>query len=906
MAQNRKISSEGAGRYQPFSGLLDDHLNALLNVHKQFADALNHETVPEEEKVELLSIASVRDKSQLANEIRKYLSNMFGVRDYYISVKNPDETTSYFLHDLYLDSQSELQFKEIMEARIPIAGSLAEIVFNSDEQVVFDIDELKLENKISSSCISFWLGTSIKQILAIRLKVGKEDIGIFWTKPGPFGNHFFKGISGQIAVSMVNIIANEEIVRREQEKELLLSLNIDIATVRNNQDLLSLIKLKLKTLLGCSHTFITTINPDELTATAFLLDPDGKAKNHIRYKEVIAAKHSLEDGVLNVSMSSSVPVVFNLAEVLRESGSPAFFQMNYDNGIRQAVVTRLSKSDGVFGFWILFFDQEFIPERLTLIKSLGDQIAIAVSNIKANEEIQRRENEKSRLLDFSNVIVSVRDRNVLAGILKRQLADLFTIEDYIIHALGDDKKTHYPILSFPKSDFVLPHEPEPVLELNDSYFNEILESRDTVCHDVSDWFHSSNPPSYIVAAKAVFVKKIFSISLRIGQDIIAVMHFKLAGINDVAEPKLFQSVCSQLALTVANIIANERVNNQIAEIDRYKELLEEEKIYLKEEIEINHNYSEIIGESLAMKKTFRLVTQVAPSDTTVLILGETGTGKELIARAIHNNSSRKNRLMVKVNCAALPPNLIESELFGHERGSFTGATERRLGKFELANNGTLFLDEIGEMPVELQVKLLRALQEKEIERVGGKGTIKVDVRIIAATNRDLEKEMEAGRFRSDLYYRLNIFPISLPPLRDRKEDISLLATYFIYRYAKKIGREITTLSNKVLDDLLQYSWPGNIRELEHSIERSILISSGTTLKEIDLPSLKKSISRLPADDESKVQTIAENERDHILKILKYCKGRVAGEGGAADLLGVPTSTLNSKMKKLGIKKEHLA
>lgn len=199
---------------------------------------------------------------------------------------------------------------------------------------------------------------------------------------------------------------------------------------------------------------------------------------------------------MNVAMSSSFPVVFNLAEVLGESGSPAFFQMNYDNGIRQAVVACLSKGDEVFGFWILFFDEEFIPKKLTLIKSLGDQIAIAVSNIKANEEIQRRENEKSRLLDFSNVIASVRDRNLLASILKQQLADLFAIEDYIIHALGEDKKTHYPILSFAQSDFVLPHEPKPVLELNDKNFNEILESKDTVCHDVNDWYHSSNPPSY--------------------------------------------------------------------------------------------------------------------------------------------------------------------------------------------------------------------------------------------------------------------------------------------------------------------------------------------------------------------------------------------------------------------------
>jgi formate hydrogenlyase transcriptional activator len=305
-----------------------------------------------------------------------------------------------------------------------------------------------------------------------------------------------------------------------------------------------------------------------------------------------------------------------------------------------------------------------------------------------------------------------------------------------------------------------------------------------------------------------------------------------------------------------------------------------------------------------MQKTFRLVAQVAPSDSTVLILGETGTGKELVARAIHNSSPRKNKLMVKVNCAALPANLIESELFGHERGSFTGATERRLGKFELANNGTLFLDEIGEMPLELQVKLLRALQEKEIERVGGRSTIKVDVRIIAATNRDLEKEMAEGRFRSDLYYRLNIFPIVLPPLRDRKDDISSLALYFIQRFAKKSGKDIARLNNKALQELTTYSWPGNIRELEHLIERSVLLTSGDTIKQIHLPSHNPQLLPTVASEEFILKTIDENERDFILKTLKYCNGRIGGESGAARILGVPTSTLNSKMKRLGIRKEH--
>jgi formate hydrogenlyase transcriptional activator len=285
-----------------------------------------------------------------------------------------------------------------------------------------------------------------------------------------------------------------------------------------------------------------------------------------------------------------------------------------------------------------------------------------------------------------------------------------------------------------------------------------------------------------------------------------------------------------------------------------------------------------------------------------LILGKTGTGKELVARALHDHSSRKGKPIVKVNCAALPVHLIESELFGHERGSFTGATERRLGKFELAHGGTLFLDEIGEMPIDLQVKLLRVLQEREIERIGGKGAIKVDVRIIAATNRELEKGMEEGRFRSDLYYRLNIFPIALPELKDRKEDIPLLASHFIHRLAGKTGRKIKGISVGVLQDMVMYDWPGNIREMEHLIERSILLSDGDTLEKIQLPRQSNVVPVPVEKKEFTIKKLEENEKEYILNMLQYCKGRVCGHQGAAELMGVPSSTLFSKMKKLGIKR----
>ena len=330
--------------------------------------------------------------------------------------------------------------------------------------------------------------------------------------------------------------------------------------------------------------------------------------------------------------------------------------------------------------------------------------------------------------------------------------------------------------------------------------------------------------------------------------------------------------------------------------------LQEEQISFREGFHTNQDFPEIIGRSSELQHTLRLISRVAPTNSTVLVLGETGTGKELVARAIHDNSSRKTKTMVKVNCATLPPNLIESELFGHERGSFTGATDRRVGKFEQAHYSTLILDEIGELPLELQVKLLRALQEKEIERIGGDNTIQVNVRIIAITNRNLEEEVEAGRFRADLYYRLNIFPISLPPLRSRREDIPVLAAYFIQKLSKKVGIKITKISKYVFEQIMDYDWPGNIRELEHVIERSILLSDDNFLSKIYLPDKRQKCLTTAAEGGLVLKTIEENERDHIVKVLKYCKGKVAGFAGAAKYLGIPPSTLSSKLKRLGIQK----
>ena len=332
-------------------------------------------------------------------------------------------------------------------------------------------------------------------------------------------------------------------------------------------------------------------------------------------------------------------------------------------------------------------------------------------------------------------------------------------------------------------------------------------------------------------------------------------------------------------------------------LEQEKARLEAQNVYLQEEIKGAHNFEELIGSSSTLKKVLKNVERVAPTDSTVLITGETGTGKELIARAIHNLSPRKNKPLVKVNCAAIPSGLIESELFGHEKGAFTGALTKKMGRFELADKGTIFLDEIGELPLDLQSKLLRVLQEGEFERVGGTQTFKVNVRVIAATNRDLEQQSKTGHYRPDLYYRLNVFPIHLPALREREGDIPLLAQYFVRKFVVNFGKKIDRIPERMMTALQHYQWPGNIRELEHVIERAVILSEGSELEPIEWlsPSNGKACA-------AKTLTLEEMERQHIVDVLEQTNWRVSGEKGAAKILGLNPTTLEARMKKLGIER----
>jgi formate hydrogenlyase transcriptional activator len=342
---------------------------------------------------------------------------------------------------------------------------------------------------------------------------------------------------------------------------------------------------------------------------------------------------------------------------------------------------------------------------------------------------------------------------------------------------------------------------------------------------------------------------------------------------------------------VAIAIENRLAYREVAEL---KDKLAQEKLYLEDEIRGEIDFEGIVGQSSALRHVLTLVETVAPSDSTVLLLGETGTGKELIARAIHDRSRRKARTLVKLNCAAIPTGLLESELFGHERGAFTGAIAQKIGRLELADQGTLFLDEVGDIPIEIQPKLLRALQEREFERLGSNRTKKVDVRLVAATNRDLEKMMGNREFRSDLYYRLNVFPIRIPPLRERPGDIPLLVRYFTQKYGRRMQRQIESIPTAAMRKLSSWHWPGNIRELENFIERSVILTRGTALQ-APISELSNTGRTVPAMDEHEA-----NERDQIVRILKITNGRVAGPDGAAARMDIKRTTLISRMKKLGI------
>lgn len=692
---------------------------------------------------------------------------------------------------------------------------------------------------------------------------------------------------------------------RANETEILLSIGASIAETREKGDLLNVVNAKLKELFDFTHSAIGVTNPDGRSFRLFLLDPGSRSADHPDYRQVVTRpSFPFQDGVYDNSLAADAGVVLDLDELNTRIELPPYLQINYDRGIKESLMIALRKDGESIGVLGLFAEKKgtFIEKNLRIIRGISNQLSVAVANIIASDANEQSRKEMASLLAISTDIASIRDKKDLLQVIQGKLKSLFSFNDAAVVLFSENRSTYRVFLSDCESPRAGHPDFAEILDFdypsNDGIHDAALQSPTAVAVKIAEL--DLNLPNL----KFIYdtgLREIAAVALRDADEVFGVMTLLSETDNAFSESdlRLLLGISNQVSTATANILANEKIAKQLDEIDRYKQQLEAENLVLQKEINVASSRDEIIGSSAAMQRVFRLISQVAGSDSTVLILGETGTGKELIASAIHRTSPRSDRLFVKVNCASLPPTLVESELFGHERGSFTGAIERRIGKFELANHGTLFLDEIGELSLELQAKLLRAIQEKEIERVGGKSTLKVNVRVVAATNRDLAIEVDEKRFRADLYYRLNVFPITLPPLRERTEDIAPLAAHFAAKFARKSGRNVIGIDDHVLRDLTRYEWPGNVRELEHLIERGVLLANGPTITEIHLPNLKKlSPSRGP--DSMFAKTLDDNQREHILETLRKCAGRVSGPKGAAEALGLPSSTLNSKMKKLGI------
>lgn len=717
-----------------------------------------------------------------------------------------------------------------------------------------------------------------------------------------------EAINDQLALVIRNITANEKEALFASQKSILFSLSQQVTASRTLAGLVKAIDLHVKTVLNYHHTNINLLDESGKHLLPWInqgVPEDGRQKS-----PDLKVLTPVKDVLIEQAMLTGEPQLFDIVNFppgLADSGD---FESHRNSPVKQALLTRLEVNGEVLGLWVICFRERplITGDYFDLVKGIRDTLSLAILNITLNEKIRRREHEKSVLLDFSRSIAGVKDKFQLRSIFNRYLKNLCNLEELGLHWLDEQKTNRY--LYFWDDGAAYTKDPEFNLiaersfPVNDGVYDVVLATAAPVTVDVIEFCDRPDTPLCWRFLKKCGCSQIVAMPLFKGEEIVAALLVRPNNLNEIDQP-LFRSLSSQLAIAVSDLIASERIVQQLAEINQYKERLEEEKVYLSQELETTHNYSEIIGKSAALGEVFNMISKVAATESTVLITGETGTGKELIARAIHNDSPRKNKLMVKVNCAALPASLIESELFGHEKGSFTGATERRLGKFELAHGGTLFLDEIGEMPPELQVKLLRALQEKEIERIGGKGIIKVDVRIIVATNRNLEEEITAGRFRKDLYFRISTFPIHLPALRDRPEDIPLLAGHFITRFAKRSGKVIENIGNRAMAELMAYKWPGNVRELEHQIERCVLMTNGSTMKEVYLPSAPAGTAKETASAVFMPGNFDDFEKDFIVKTLRYCNGKVSGTGGAAEILGIPASTLTSRMKRLNITKKFL-
>jgi len=839
-------------------------------------------------------ITRVRDKNDLIILFKKRIKGLFYFTHTIVTlIDYKDETYVPFLLDNDGSPiRSHERYQEMVQARFSLNEPFIQSVLQADEPVSFLLEDI-MDQPGSPAFLRVNFEKGVREILMTRLmKEGKPMgfIHIYSDKPGNFSNEFrnvIKGIAPQLSSAVSNIIKNEELLNKEKEKSFLLDFSNDIATVRTKEELARAVRKAISKLNQKSGYVIRRINEDNITVSPYVYDLGIQQHDQKIVSALEKARYPINDGLQNRVLNSSIPLLFNVDREIQRGITSGYLQSWKLMGFKDVVGIRLRNGETNHG--ILFLDIEEI--NVQLLQGICSQISIALANIMANEQINKKQEEQAFLLDFSHDITQVRTKQDLQSAIVRVLDKTMHTQLAMIRVIDDDGLHMNPFMYdtalFEKAKLDFDKMFANRVTVEETYTAQVFASKEGLVFNVEEELKSGN--AYAKLWKTTGLKNMYGLPLRVGNKNIGTIWL----LANRLSPLLLKGICAQISVAIANIQINEKLL-------AYKKQLEIENDYLKEQIKTIYNFSEIIGNGELMQKVYHLISLVADSNTTVLIMGETGTGKELIARAIHNASPRKDKLMVKVNCAALPANLIESELFGHERGAFTGAIDKRIGKFELANHSSLFLDEVGELPPEAQSKLLRVIQERELERIGGKQTIKIDVRLIAATNRNLEEEVKAGRFRADLYFRLNVFPIHLPPLRERQEDIEPLTHFFVQKYSRNAGRRIKKVTPKVIQQLSSYTWPGNVRELEHIIERSILLATDDILHDVHIP------KNASADKQEQAQllnrSLDEVERGYIIETLKRCAGKISGAGSAAEILKVPGNTLHSKMKKLGISK----
>jgi formate hydrogenlyase transcriptional activator len=605
---------------------------------------------------------------------------------------------------------------------------------------------------------------------------------------------------------------------------------------------------------------------------------------------------------------------FVVSDTDEETRFPDFLKRFREHNVRSLAILPLTTAQhrlGSMGFG------RIVPQRITdtevqFMQRVAGLVAVAVDNALNSETSQAYQTQLARERDRLQVLLEV--NNVL--VTSRELPEVFRSIVSTLKRVIHHDYTSLALLD-PVSGLLKIH------ALDFPGHQGLFKQEITISRDASPAGNAIATGQPLLARGAEldrYTSDVIRVLRREGLESVCCVplitqgrtfgSLNLASLRLDAFPpqdvELLQQVAAQIAIAVENALA-------FKEIDALKNKLAVEKLYLEEEIRSEFNFEEIVGESVALKRALAQVELAAPAGTTVLLLGETGTGKELFARAIHNLSPRRDRTFVKINCAAIPSGLLESELFGHEKGAFTGAINQKIGRFELADRGTLLLDEVGDLPLELQPKLLRVLQEQEFERLGGTRTTRVDVRVVAATNSDLSKLVAERAFRSDLYYRLNVFPIQIPALRERPEDIPLLVRYFVQRFSRSLNKGVEYIPADAMDALSNYSWPGNIRELENLLERAVILSPGKELR-VPLSELKSatlaasggtdspSSATSMTSSTSSVSTLEEAERQHILRALKQTQWRIAGPKGAAVILGMKRTTLQARMRKLGIRR----